>query len=174
MTANLQQADGTLEAVDDQDVLRYERRLSHPVDRVWRALTEPDEVVMWLGELELEPVAGGTAVIHWLNTPPDNAVARGTVRAYEPRQVLELDTDVHGILRWELAPDGDATRLTFTATYPRKDDETRLSLLAGWHIHLDHLADALEGRAQDWPRWMDEQLPRWQEHHDRYAARLAD
>jgi hypothetical protein len=64
--------------------------------------------------------------------------------------------------------------LTFTASYPERDEETRLSLLAGWHIHLDHLADALEGRAQDWPRWMDEQLPRWQEHHERYAARVTD
>jgi uncharacterized protein YndB with AHSA1/START domain len=174
MTANLQQADGTLETVGDRDILRYERRFSHPVDRVWRALTEPDEVVMWLAELELEPREGGTVVIRWLNTPPDNAVAKGTVSTFEPPRVLELATDSHGILRWELEADGEGSRLTFTAMYPRKDDETRLSLLAGWHIHLDHLADALEGRAQDWPRWMDEQLQRWQEHHDRYAARVAD
>jgi uncharacterized protein YndB with AHSA1/START domain len=170
MTANLQQSDGILETIDGRDVLRYERRLSHPVDRVWQAITEPEEIVQWLGEAELEPVEGGTVVLRWLNTP-ELTVARGTVTAFDPPRVLEVDTDTHGILRWELEADGDACRLTFTATYPRKDDETRLSLLAGWHIHLDHLADALEGRAQDWRRWMDDQLPRWQEHHDRYAAR---
>jgi uncharacterized protein YndB with AHSA1/START domain len=173
MTANLQ-ADGTLEAVGDRDILRFERRLSHPVERVWRAVTEPEEVAMWLGELELEPREGGAVVIRWLNTPPDNAVAKGRVRAFDPPHALELETDTHGILRWVLEADGDGSRLTFTATYPRKDDETRLSLLAGWHIHLDHLADALEGRAQNWPRWMDMELPRWREHHDRYAARVAD
>jgi hypothetical protein len=43
-------------------------------------------------------------------------------------------------------------------------------VLAGWHIHLDHLADGLAGRAQDWQRWTEEQLPRWQD-HDRYASR---
>ncbi len=94
--------------------------------------------------------------------------------AFDPPHVLELDTDIHGILRWELAEDGDACRLTFTASYPDKDEETQANLLAGWHIHLDHLADALAGRAQDWPSWMTTQLPRWQQHHDRYAARVSD
>ena len=93
---------------------------------------------------------------------------------FDPPRALELDTDTHGILRWELKADGEACALIFTASYPEKDPETRLSLLSGWHIHLDHLADALEGRPQDWPRWMDEQRPRWQEHHDHYAARVAD
>jgi uncharacterized protein YndB with AHSA1/START domain len=168
----MQQADGTLETVGGRDVLRYERRLSHPVERVWRAITEHEEVVQWLGELELEPAEGGAVVLRWLNTP-EQTVARGTVTSFDPPRVLELDTDTHGILRWELEPDDGGSRLVFTASYPPKDDETRLSLLAGWHIHLDHLSEALAGSPQDWPRWMDEQLPRWQEHHDRYAARLA-
>jgi uncharacterized protein YndB with AHSA1/START domain len=169
---NAEQTDGTLETIGGRDVLRYERRLSHPVERVWRAITEPDEVVQWLGELELEPTEGGTVVLRWLNTP-ERTVASGTVTAFDPPHVLELDTDIHGILRWELEDDGDACRLVFTASYPEKDDETRSTLLAGWHIHLDHLVEALEGHGQDWSRWMAEQEPRWREHNDRYAGRLA-
>jgi uncharacterized protein YndB with AHSA1/START domain len=172
MTTSTRQADGTLETVGGRDVLRYERRLPHRVERVWRALTEPEELIMWLGEAELEPKPGGKVMFRWLNTPEQH-VARGTVSCFEPPRVLEFDTDSHGVLRWELEGDGDAT-LTFTATVPTADHESRLSVLAGWQIHLDHLAEALEGRAQDWPRWMDEQLPRWQEYHDRHAARLAD
>jgi hypothetical protein len=45
-------------------------------------------------------------------------------------------------------------------------------VLAGWHIHLDHLADALDGRPVDWSSWSEDQRPKWQEIHDRYAARL--
>lgn len=45
MTTKAEQADGILERTDDRDVLRYERRLAHPVERVWRAITEPDEIV---------------------------------------------------------------------------------------------------------------------------------
>ena len=94
--------------------------------------------------------------------------------AFDPPRLLEVDTDRHGILRWELEPDGDGCRLIFTASYPEKDPEKRSTLLSGWHIHLDHLVDALDGNPQDWPRWMDEQRPYWQAHHDRYAARYAD
>ena len=45
-------------------------------------------------------------------------------------------------------------------------------MIAGWHVHLDHLEDALAGRAVDWARWDEEHRPAWQAHHDRYAARL--
>ena len=33
--------------IEDQPRLNFERRLSHPVDRVWRAITEPDELGQW-------------------------------------------------------------------------------------------------------------------------------
>jgi uncharacterized protein YndB with AHSA1/START domain len=171
MITKAEQTDGIHERADDRDVLRFERRLAHPVERVWRAIAEPDEIVKWLAEAELEPREGGKVVLRWLNMPEENAVALGTVKAFDPPRTLELDTDIHGVLRFELTEDDGGCRLTFTASYPALDDENRLSVLAGWHIHLDHLADALAGHAQDWSRWVQEQLPRWQGHHDRYASR---
>ena len=36
---------GTCEDRGDHVILRYRRRLSHPIDRVWAALTEPKELV---------------------------------------------------------------------------------------------------------------------------------
>jgi uncharacterized protein YndB with AHSA1/START domain len=169
MTTNLQQADGSLRTIDGRDMLSYERRLEHSLERVWRAITRPEEIVQWLAEAELEPVEGGTVVLRWLNTP-EQTVARGMVTVFEPPRVLELDTDVHGILRWELEEDGDGCRLAFTASLPA-EAEPNLKVLAGWHIHLDHLGEALDGRPQDWSRWMDDQLQQWQIYHDRYAAR---
>lgn len=38
---------GTLETVDDRHTLRFERHLDHPVERVWRAITDPDELRHW-------------------------------------------------------------------------------------------------------------------------------
>ena len=38
---------GTLERVGDVSVLRYERRLAHPPERVWRALTDDAELADW-------------------------------------------------------------------------------------------------------------------------------
>jgi uncharacterized protein YndB with AHSA1/START domain len=165
--------DGTLEIRDGVKVLRYERRLRHPVDRVWRALTEPDELRGWLAEADLDPRAGGEVELRWLNTDEEGsrAVARGTVARWEPPRVVELDTDIHGRLRWELEPDGDgATRLTFTVEHATLPDEYVTKVRAGWHIHLEHLEAALNGHRVDWDRWDEEHLPRWKEIEARYAA----
>lgn len=35
--------DGTVELTDGKRIIRFERRLAHPIDRVWAALTGPDE-----------------------------------------------------------------------------------------------------------------------------------
>jgi uncharacterized protein YndB with AHSA1/START domain len=51
---------GTIEEAGDKYVLRYERYLDHPVERVWAALTEPDQLAGWLAAAdELELAEGG-------------------------------------------------------------------------------------------------------------------
>ena len=37
----MKHAHGTLETVDGRPALRFERRLPHSVERVWRAISEP-------------------------------------------------------------------------------------------------------------------------------------
>jgi uncharacterized protein YndB with AHSA1/START domain len=166
--------DGTLERRGDRQVLRFERRLDHPVERVWRALTEPDELAAWLALAELELTEGGTVVLTWQNTDPDGntAVARGTVTAVDPPRILEFDTDIHGRLRWELEPDGDGTALTFTAEAQLPAD-WELEVLAGWHIHLDHLQHVLDGGTIDWPNWSRDHMPEWERIRERYAVSSA-
>jgi uncharacterized protein YndB with AHSA1/START domain len=165
-------ADGTLETRDGRHVLRYERRLAHPVERVWAAITDPSELRGWLADADLDLVPGGRVTLRWLNTDDEGnaAVATGTVSAIEAPRLLELDVEPHGVLRFELADDGDgATALTLTVSVPAPNDGIELAR-AGWHIHLEHLADALDGRPVDWPAWGAEHRPRWQQIHDAYTA----
>jgi uncharacterized protein YndB with AHSA1/START domain len=164
--------EGTLERRDEHQVIRFERRLAHPVKRVWRAITEPDEIAAWLALAELELEEGGRVVLTWQNTDDDGntAVARGTVSALDPPRLLELDTDIHGRLRWELEAADDGTALTFTAEVELPADfETEV--IAGWHIHLDHLEEVLDGGTIDWPNWDRDHRPEWERIHERYAAR---
>lgn len=173
-TSNRNAADGTLLHRDGTYILRYERRLRHPLDRVWAAITEPAQIAEWLGEADLELVDGGAVELRWLNAKGDGdryaAVARGRVSALDPPHLLELDTDVHGVLRWELREEAGGTGLTFTVTVS-VDHEQVLMNVAGWEVHLEHLEDALAGRPVDWPRWWQEHYPRWQALHAAYAAR---
>ena len=165
--------DGALSTVGDRSVIRFERHLNHPVERVWRAISDPDEIVAWLAVADLDLVPGGRAELRWLNTDQggEHAVARGVVTAVDPPHLLELDTDRHGLIRWELRPSGhdsNACLLTFTASVALPT-ELRLIVLAGWHTHLDFLAGALDGHAIDWPNW-----PRnhWEMVHDHYVETL--
>jgi uncharacterized protein YndB with AHSA1/START domain len=163
--------DGTVETREGGRVLRFERRLEHPVERVWAALTEPAEMQGWLAEADIDLVLGGRVELRWLNTDDEGnrAIATGTVTALEPPRLLEYDTDIHGLMRFELQEEGDACRLTFF-TAPADPAFTTMAL-AGWHIHLDHLADALAGRPVDWPSWSRDHRPHWGVLHARYEAR---
>jgi uncharacterized protein YndB with AHSA1/START domain len=159
---------------DGRHRLVFERRLNHPVERVWAALTEPGEIEAWLARAELEPREGGRVHLEWLNTDEEGkryegADATGTVAAIDPPRLLELDTDVHGRLRWELRADGDRTDLTFTVEIAMPDEHVA-SNQAGWHTHLEFLAQWLDdGTRIDWPNWPRE---RWAVHHERYAASM--
>ncbi|HEY2638024.1 MAG TPA: SRPBCC domain-containing protein [Solirubrobacteraceae bacterium] len=163
--------DGTAAELEDGRLrLRFERRLAHPRDRVWRALTEPGELAGWLAVAQLDLRPGGAVELRWQNA--GRHIGRGTVTELDPPRLLAYELDVHGHVRWELLAEGDGCLLTLTVDAALGPDDAP-KRLAGWHTHLGHLEALLGGAAVDWPRWDDEHRPAWQERHDRYAARLA-
>lgn len=159
---------GTVSTSNGHTSLCFERCIRHPVERVWRFISQPEHTVAWLAEAEIEPVEGGKVLLRWLNTDDEGnqAVACGTVTAYRPPHVLELDTDIHGRLRWELEGDGSGCLLVFTAIGDYGDHVAKA--LAGWHVHLDFLEEALEGRPVDWPNWPRH---RWDVVHGLYLSK---
>jgi uncharacterized protein YndB with AHSA1/START domain len=162
---------GILETRDGFHLLRLERHLDHPVEEVWAALIEPEQLVRWLAEAEIDPAVGGRVVLRWLNTDDrgNQAVMRGTITKLMPNSILEINSDIHGLLRWELQRDGSGCTLRFSSALPVPNDQVMVAL-AGWHIHLEHLADALDGKPVDWPNWMADHYDRWSELHVRYIA----
>jgi uncharacterized protein YndB with AHSA1/START domain len=162
--------DGVVEArPDGKTVVRFERRLTHPVERVWTALTEPDELIRWWGDAQVDLVPGGRFTMAWLNVDDEGnrAVMEATITELDPPRLLETTGDMHGVLRFELSPDGDGTLLRFTSTLDLPD-EFRTKVLAGWHFHLDALARALDGGSTDLV-----ELPGWEPIHERYEANAA-
>lgn len=165
--------EGTVQEIDGKFVLRFERRLEYPIGKVWAALTEPDRLAEWLAEANLDLVEGGSVELRWQNTDEhgNTAVAHGTITRLETLRLLEIDTDIHGLLRWELRKDRNGCVLTFTNVTPAPED-MRAIVLAGWHIHLDHLADALAGYPVNWPTWTRDYWPRWEELRAGYAKEV--
>ena len=144
--------------------LRFERRLQHPVQQVWAAITEPDQIEAWWGRAAVDLRPGGAMRIEWLN---GDVTMPATITELDPPHVLEIEGEPHGRLRFELEPDGDGTVLRFIARSPVPEDFLS-KVQAGWHFHLDALADFVDdGTRIDWPNWP---LDRWQAIHDTYYS----
>lgn len=164
---------GTMHEREGKTVLRFERRLAQPVARVWTALTDPAEMIHWWGAAdELELVEGGRLVLRWLNKGENGEryIMSGRITRLDPPRLVEYDTDLHGVLRFELRADGDATVLVFSSTLADCPPDERPQMLAGWHMHLDFLADALVGQRAD---LVNLPMDRWEKWRAEYAAQLS-
>ncbi|MEO1055440.1 MAG: SRPBCC domain-containing protein [Actinomycetota bacterium] len=131
--------------------IRFERVLAHPIDRVWQSITEPDQMEMWLAVRARVDLRVGGHFDLWLGASDSEApVSSGTITTLDaPRRIDVAFTD-GSTLSWQLHAEADATRLVFIDTRP-PDERARNSVLAGWHIRVDHLPRALDGTALDWP-----------------------
>jgi uncharacterized protein YndB with AHSA1/START domain len=153
-------ADGIVEqAPDGSTQIHFVRRLPHPVDRVWEALTDPAELHRWWGDADLELTEGGRFTLRWRNQDPEGNVAtlEGAITKLDPPRFLEIsaiwgmtgstDPGAPTTLTWELEPTGGHTVLRFTNTLPTPTPGPTTA--AGWHLHLDALATTLAGNEVD-------------------------
>ncbi|MGH2837204.1 MAG: SRPBCC family protein [Thermoleophilaceae bacterium] len=181
---------GTIKEAGDKHELRYERRFDHSVERVWAAITEPDELRGWLAAAEeLDLREGGAIQLRWLNVPDDteewqdkgieipddhdmSAPVRGTITQLDPPNLIEYETDEMGLMRWELRGEGSGCALTFTNTIELPGGHLPEQTLAGWHIHLDHLDVVLAGGEIDWSNWTDKYMDQWEGIRSQYVAAL--
>lgn len=163
--------EGTLQIVEGRCVLRFERRLAHPPEKVWRALTDPPHLAAWFpAEVTLEPRVGGG--VRWAFTGTDLVLPDGVVTAYDPPHLLEYRMSTAELplagagdprtLRFEVHPEPGGCLLVFTNTFD--DRPGAASFAAGWEGCLDALGRDLGGSAGD-----GESRP-WVDAHEAYVA----
>ena len=135
---------GTVKQLDDgRWQLRFRRTLPHPQSKVWRAITEPEQLAQWFPTtIEGERTAGAPLRFSFPNG--DWPAFDGEMLAFEPESVLELRWGPD-IVRIELRPIGDETELTLLDTLEERGKAARDG--AGWHACLDALEAALGGEA---------------------------
>ena len=138
---------GTYETIDGKPALRFERRLAHPVEQVWRSITEPSELERWFPS----KVSGEVRLGATLRFSFENGMEmEGEVTECEPPRRLAFSWG-EDHLRFELEPDGDGTLLRLTDVFAEADKAARDA--AGWHVCLDRLAGATIG---EWRTLYDE------------------
>ncbi|MGW4964071.1 SRPBCC family protein [Nonomuraea sp. NPDC004186] len=157
------------EATEDRWTLVFTRDLRHPPEKVWAALTEPEQLAAWApytADRNLSEAGGATITMIDDEKPQD--MAAEVVRA-QPPTLLEytLGTD---LLRWELAATDTGARLTLRHTVQDRDWIPKVA--AGWHICLDVVEKLLEGHPIPPIRGAAAVDFGWSELNDQYAHKF--
>jgi uncharacterized protein YndB with AHSA1/START domain len=154
---------GTFATIDDRPALHFERRLRHPVERVWRAITDTRDLAQWFPDT-IEPDWRTGGEVRFQDHQLEGAT--GTVLVCEPPRRLAY-TWYTNELRFELEPDGEAgTRLRLTALLSERVAAARDA--AGWHVCLDRLEQALDTGDATAPG--PDATPEWSALFDEYVA----
>ncbi len=138
---------GSYATIQDQPTLTFERRLSHPVDRVWRAITDPGELEHWFPSVvQAELRVGGamTFTFEGHRLPDGSNSMPGEVTELDPPRLFGFYWG-EDHLRFELEPvDGDSRcALRLTVALGMLDKAARDA--AGWHVCLDRLERFVAG-----------------------------
>lgn len=125
----------------DTDSVRLQRVLPGPIERVWNYLTDSDLRRQWLAAGDMTPRVDSEFELVWRNDeltdPPGNKPdgfgdehrMQGRITEYDP-------------------PRGDDVQLTLVHRHLGNRNRV-LMHSAGWHAHLDLLADRVSGRKSE-------------------------
>ena len=133
---------GMIEQIDDgRWRLRFTRILGHPQTKVWRAVTEPEQLTQWFpSTIEGDRAAGAPLRFAFPNDLADPI--GGEMLAYDPESLIEFRWGPD-VVRIELRPLAEGTELTLLDTLEEHGKAARDG--AGWHTCLDALEAALAG-----------------------------
>lgn len=135
----------------DRDTFCIVREYPHPIERLWEALTNSEQLSVWLWRCpRLEPAANGEFVFDF----GFGKLWRGRITAFERPHLI----DFGGFLRFELSQLPNGSRLTMIQK--RSPGGWSPMALAGFHGWLGRLARLLAGVPnEDADRWANEQYP---------------
>jgi uncharacterized protein YndB with AHSA1/START domain len=136
---------GSLRSADGMGVVRMEDRYPTDIDDLWSALTDPERLSRWLGEVAGDLRLGGEYHFHFFASGSEGI---GRVEACEPPRRLLL---AHGlgeplpkVIEATLAAHGDQTLLVV------EERGMPLDLIAaygaGIQVHVEDLAAHIAGR----------------------------
>lgn len=133
-----------LQTADGRSVLRMERRLAHPAEKVWRAITQPSHLAVWFpSEVEIPDLAVG-GKLRFAFAGDEGPAVDGEITELDPPWIFGFSWgDDH--LRIELRPDDGGRACVLVFTHVFEDTAGAASFAAGWDTCLAALDTSLRG-----------------------------
>jgi len=148
-----------LDRLGDKSVLRFERHLARPPERVWSLVTEPAELAHWFPATVSYAAEPGPGVGLRFRFEGQDTDTTGVILEYLPPKVFSFRWQ-DDVLRFELVPDGDGCQLHFSHVI---SDSMGGALAAGrnaagWDTCLDTLVATLDAHPPQPPRDMYQRI----------------
>ena len=148
---------GNVDYDGEYATLTFSRRVGHPPEDVWSAITDPEQLKSWYMTRAI--IANGKGGSIDFVSGPSKFHVTGRILRWDPPRLLEhewnveprpeLPTGEKSVVRWELARDGDGTRITLV--HQRLTRRTATGFAPGIHAFLDRLTSQLGGEPiPDW------------------------
>lgn len=137
---------GTYLEYDGRPAVQFERTYSHPIERVWSAITDPDELPAWFpSSVHMDLRVGGTVEF---SGDPNLESSTGRILAYDPPHRLGYTWGGDELHFW-IESTGAGCTLTLVNVLEARDTASRNA--TGWTVCLDELRKHINGRASAGP-----------------------
>jgi len=121
--------------------IRYDRTSKHSAERLWRAITDPDEVTKWMQyPARIGLRVGGDYFVEFAGNPEN---LDGVIVRFEHGRMLRYAWGT-SIVEWQLTPEGAGTHYVFSHFgLDRAKTPNDEGVAAGWHAWLDDFEEFL-------------------------------
>jgi hypothetical protein len=169
---------GTVGRVDGQLVVRFDHLVHRPLEDVWRTLTASPQRDLWITCGDPSEMSDGSSVQppFWPVLVGDGRGEQrwsGMTRTWQEPTVFEWSTD-SGLVRWELSPVAESTRLSLTACLASDDVEFAAVIGVEHHLCFERLVRSVEGGNGSGPVSFVELAELSRRYGDAAAVALAD
>jgi uncharacterized protein YndB with AHSA1/START domain len=138
---------GTLSKETDGFRVVFERMFNHPVEKVWQAITDPEELAYWFTDISFDLVPGSRITFAFRDK--DATKSYGEIVSIEPPHRFCWTWEGE-LAEWELTDAGNqSTRLVFT--YSKISADYAVNVSEGFHDLLNLLATRLDGSTERHP-----------------------
>ncbi|WP_077346411.1 SRPBCC family protein [Algoriphagus sp. A40] len=161
---------GKISKENDGFKVVFERILNHPIERVWDAISNPEQLKYWFTDIDFEAIPGSRITFKFRDK--DHTESYGEVVSMDPphRFVWTWEGEL-GV--WELvSKDEFSTKLTFS--YSKISGDYAVNVSTGFHDLLDLLVLRLDGSDAIYPFGAEESEPSSVPLKIHYAAQISD
>jgi uncharacterized protein YndB with AHSA1/START domain len=129
--------------------LVIEREMPHPIEKVWRALTEGKLIDEWLMKNDFQPIVGHRFQFRSTPVPNWNGIIEGKVLEVEPNARLAYtwaSMGLESVVTWTLTPSASGTHVRMEqAGFPSEQSANYKGAKYGWTNFIGKLEQVVGG-----------------------------